>query len=111
VVKVRTTAMNTIFEIAAKYNAKVANLKDEELYKSHHGEELRAAAAAAIDKPIVCTAKEFGERYGKFFSATANWSSVADNDPEDVFVWCFSTSTSSANTKRKYIDAMPIAKV
>lgn len=103
--------MNTVFEIAAKYNTAVARLKDDEIYKSRHGKELRAAAAAAIDKPIVCTAKEFGERYGNLFSATTNWSRVADNDPEDVFVWCFSTSTSSFDTKRKHIDPMPVGKI
>lgn len=111
VVKLGEGTMNTVYEIAAKFNTKVANLKDDELYISRYGKELREAATAALKTPIVCTAKEFGERFGHLFPASTDWSRVADNAPEDIFVWCFSTSSSISNTRRKHIDAMPLAKI
>lgn len=97
------------FEIAKIYNNRVANLKDSVLFLSKNGRELRALAAEAVDTPIVGTAKEIGEKYGKYFSSTANWESVADHDPEDVFVWAFDSAKPSHSTSpRREISLVPI---
>lgn len=100
-----------VYELASKYNTDVSNLKDNELYKSRHGEGLRAAAAAAINNPIVCTAAEFGEKYGHLFPKTDNWERVADHNPEDVFLWAFAEVGSYMNTARKNIHAVALYKV
>lgn len=99
------------YELASKYNTEVANLKDNQLYKSRHGEELRAAAAAAINNPIVCTAAEFGEKYGHLFPKTHNWANVADHNPEDVFLWAFDAVGSHMTTARKNIYVIALYKV
>ncbi len=99
-----------VYELASKYNKEVSNLKDNELYKSRHGEELRAAATAAINNPIICTAAEFGEKYGHLLPNT-NWERVADHNPEDVFLWAFQSVGSYMNTARKNINAVALYKV
>lgn len=77
---------------AMKRNAEVAQLTDDRLYKSLHGRELRDAAREAVRNPIICTAKEFGARYGHLLPSSAAWRHVADMEPNKVFLWCFTIS-------------------
>lgn len=101
--------MKNAFEIARYYNTRVATLKDSQLYLSRqNGRELRALAAEAVETPIVGTAKEIGEKYGKYFNHV-NWSKVADHDPEEVFVWAFDSSRPTYSTSsRQDINIVPI---
>lgn len=77
----------THFEIASKRNNEVANLSDNQIYVSRDGRELRGIAREAVANPIICTAREFGERYGRYFAADVNWASVADHDADEVWLW------------------------
>lgn len=75
----------SIISIANTFNAKAANLKDSQIYKSRFGRELREIAHEAIENPIIGTAAEIGEKYGMY--CPGNYTKVADHSPEDVFVW------------------------
>lgn len=93
-------------EAAKKYNVRVAALKDRELYLSRFGRELRAEAAAAIENPIVGTAAEIAERFGKYLHLSGR---VADHDADEVFVWAFNEESSLYSwTDRKNISIFPI---
>lgn len=77
----------TNIEVANKLNNEVANLSDNQIYVSRNGRGLREIARQAVANPIICTAREFGERYGRYFAADVNWASVADHDADEVWLW------------------------
>ena len=97
---------------AAKRNAEVAALTDNQLYISRAGRELREAAKEAMYSPIIATAPQIRERYGKWLEKSVigiNLDAVADHKPEEIFVWAFMADKGPAH---KYnISIAPITKI
>lgn len=97
---------------AKRNNIEVANLNDSQLYLSRNGRELRDAAREAIETPIICTAAEFGCRFGHLFPADRNWSHVADHDADEIFVWSFSVGAAPLHgSNRRPINATAITTI
>lgn len=97
---------------AAKRNAEVAALTDNQLYLSRAGRQLREAANTALESTIIATAPQIRERYGAMLDKSTpgiTLDAVAGNNPEDKFVWAFVAVKGHA---RKYnISIAPIAKI
>ena len=97
---------------AAKRNAEVAALTDNQLYISRAGRELRAAATAALEAPVIATAPQIRELYGAYLEKSVsgiNLDAVADHKSEEIFVWAF-IADKCASRKRN-ISIAAIAKI
>ena len=97
---------------AAKRNAEVAALTDNQLYLSCAGRELRAAATAALEAPIIATAPQIRECYGVSLEKSVsgiNLDAVADHNPEDVFIWAFMADKGAS--RKRNISIAAIAKI
>lgn len=97
---------------AAKRNAEVAALTDNQLYISRAGRELRAAATAALEAPVIATAPQIRERYGKLLEKSVigiNLDAVADHKPEEIFVWSFFADKGAS--RKRNISIAAIAKI
>lgn len=97
---------------AAKRNAEVAALTDNQLYISRAGRELREAAKKAMHSPIIATAPQIRERYGKLLEKSVigiNLDAVADHKPEEIFVWSFFADKGAS--RKRNISIAAIAKI
>lgn len=99
--------INSLIEVANRFNSKVASLKDWRLNKA--GKHAREIAAKALTSDILIgTAKEIAARFPELFRPTDNMIRVADCDENDRFVWAFSTSKYTGRTDLQIFPLGPI---